>query len=316
MSSKACQKIIITLFLVLFYSSTPLFGQLKNFGTKAKIKPEPTYFFNTYTYYDLIREKGIGVQYHFLPSYSIDISVYSIAPNNYLRDKVLQWDYYDLKGYGFSIRPKFHFSSLGNWYVSPNISFEWLNHGKTWVEYYYGRGSEITNNLEETKGKAFTIGISFGRKINMNRFYIEPFVGFGITDFKGEKTIYEINYRSYYSTVDNPEKERYNQDFLQLFAGIKLGLSFKKYKKHIAIDKKFDEVYIPKANSLKNYFKTVNFEDKTIKKDLRRAYVRYEGLNRNALVKYKRYYRDTAMFYNKMNFLFHRIDSLIAKGNK
>lgn len=293
-----------------------MFAQFKNFGTSAKLKPQPNYLFSIYGYYDLIREKGIGFQYHFLPNYSVDVSFYQIVPNNYLRDKVLQWDYYDLKGYGFSIRPKYHFAGLSKWYASPNISFEWLSHGKTWVEYYNGKGSDIYHSLEETNGKAFTFGVSLGRKISLKTLYIEPFVGFGYTDYKGEKTTYEIDNNKVFSGVIYPKEERYNQGFLQLFAAIKIGFSFKKSKKHLAIDKKFDVVYNPKVTALKNYINTIEYNNPQTSKYLKQACNRYKALDRNALFKYKRYYNDTSMFYAKMDDLITRINNLIILGNK
>jgi hypothetical protein len=59
-----------------------MLGQLKNFGAKAKIKPEPTYFFSTYTYVRYnSRESGLGCSMAtVLPKYSIDVAAYSIKP--------------------------------------------------------------------------------------------------------------------------------------------------------------------------------------------------------------------------------------------
>lgn len=315
MSLKICQKYIITLVLVLFYSSTFVFGQLKNFGTKAKFKPEPNYSFNFYGYFDIARERGLGFQWQLFSKYNLDVAAYLITPNTYFKDKLRQWDYWDLKGFGFNIKPKYQFDLLGKWYISPNIAFEWLKHEKTWVEHmvYY---HEIVNYLTETKGKAYTIGFNFGRKITINRFTLEPFIGLGITSFKGEIITYAIDRPYLFPTQTYPIKESYRQDYFQFNAGLKIGLSFKKSNKHAAIDKKFDEVYIPKSNNLKNYFKTINLKKPISNKNMQRALARYEALNRNALSKYKRYYGDTTVFYSKMDFLFQRIDSLIIKANQ
>ena len=311
----SCQKIIIILFIAFISNKPAALGQFKNFGSQAKHKPQPNYFYSVYAYYDLVRESGVGIQYQLLPSYSIDISAYFINPTNYLKDKILQWDYYDLKGYGFSLRPKYHFSSLGNWYVTPNISFEWLGHGKVWVKemvYYH----QIVNYLTETNGKAYTVGLNFGRKIIINRFFLEPFIGFGVSSFKGEKTTYAIDDANVFPSQTYPIKDVYRQDFFQTNIGLKLGFSFKKSKKHAAIDKKFDDVYIPKAVSLNNYFKPI--DPKTIEnsKYLRKAYSRTKKLNSSALWRYKKNYADTAQFYRKMDTLFSIIDALIIKGNQ
>lgn len=313
-----CQKIIITLLFVLFSSSTLVFGQLKNFGTNSKFKPEPNYFLSVYGYYDAVREYGIGFQYQINNKYSLDLSVHKIYPYGYLYEKILQWDYYDFSGYGCSIKPKFMFSTKNRLYVGLNLAFEQLWHGAVAVENYSGRGTQLYYNTLERNGHGTTIGITVGNKLTYKQLFIEPFVSFGVTTLKAKTIVYSSTYQ-YYNSADEPEyplEYNYNHAFFQTSFGLKIGFSCIKNKKHLAIDKKFDEVYIPKANNLKSYFETVNFKDKTIKKDLRKALARYEALNRNALVKYKKYYRDTTMFYNKIDFLFHRIDSLIIKGNK
>ncbi len=318
MCSKFYQKIIITLFLVLFYSSTLMIGQLKNFGTIAKFKPEPNYIFSVYGYYDIIREYGIGAQYQINNKYSLDLSVYKIYPYGYLYEKILQWDYYDFKGYGCSIKPKFMFSTKNRLYVGLNLAFEQLWHTPVAVEHYNGRGSQFYYDMIERKGYGNTVGITFGNKFTYKHIFIEPFISFGATNLKAKTIIYSSSYK-YYNSADEPKYPKEytsNSSYFQTSIGIKIGASFKKSKKHAAIDKKFDAVYIQKSNNLKNYFKTINFKDKAIKKDLRSAHARFEALNRNALVKYKLYYRDTTMFYKKIDLLFHRIDSLIIKSNK
>ena len=314
MPFKICQKIIITLLLVLFYSSTPVFGQLKNFGTKSKVKPEPVYLLSVYGYADLVREDGVGFQYQLFSKYNIDVAAYLVNPNMYFKDKLRQWDYWDLKGFGFTIKPKYQFDLLGKWYVSPNIAFEWLKHDKTWVEHmvYY---HEIVHFLEESKGKAYTIGLSFGRKIMMNRMMLEPFIGLEITTFKGEKTTYEIDNPRLFSTQTYPIKESYEQTYFQFNVGLKFGLSFKKNKKHIAIDKKFDDVYIPKAIHLMNYFKTMDKKTIEASKNLRMAYSRTKKLNRSILLRFKNNYRDSSAFYKKVDTLFQKIDLLLIKVN-
>lgn len=310
-----CQKIIIRLLFVAIFSSNIVFGQLKNFGTVAKQKPESSYLFNVYGYYDFVREQGVGLQYSFLGLYNLDVSYYNIYPNGGF-NFVSQWDYKDFNGQGISIKPKYQFSFLGRWYIGANVSYEWLKHGIVPVEYYYGRGSMYIYHYQESaKGNAYTIGITFGNKIRYQRIFIEPFFGIGYTEARLNKTIYGVDHKEPYQK-SFPYSESIRQSFFQSNLGVKFGFSFKKSKKHSTIDEKFDKIYVPKSNTLKNYFKSVDFKNQTIKKDLRRALARYEALNRNALSKYKRHYNDTVKLYSKIDFLFNRIDSLIISGNK
>ncbi|MDF2452084.1 MAG: hypothetical protein K0S26_1588 [Bacteroidota bacterium] len=309
------QKIIILLFLISLCSSTRVFGQLKNFGTNATRKPEPNYLISVYGYADLVREHGIGVQYQVLAKYNVDVSVYLINPNTYFKDKIRQWDYYDLKGYGFNIKPKYQFDLLGRWYLSPNIAFEWLRHDKAWVEHmvYY---HQIVNYLTETKGKAYTIGINIGRKIIINRFFLEPFLGMGVTSFKGDIITYAIDDPTVFPSQTYPIKDAYRQDYFQMNIGLKIGISFKKNKKHIAIDKKFDQVYIPKSNQLIRYFKTMDQKTIESNRNLRLSYSRTKKLNRSVLLRYKYNFRDTSAFYRKVDTLFQKIDLQLIKGNE
>lgn len=288
-------------------------GQLKNFGTKAKIKPEPNYLFSFYGYLDLAREGGIGFQYQLYTKYNIDVAAYLITPNTYFKDKLRQWDYWDLKGFGFNIKPKYQFGLLGKWYITPNIAFEWLKHEKTWVEHmvYY---HEIVHFLEETQGKAYTIGFNFGRKIMINRIMLEPFIGVGLTSFKAEKITYEVDRPSLFPSQTFPETESYRQDYLQINIGLKLGISFKKSKQLNAIDKEFDRVYLAKSDSLSSFFKTVSKERLQQNKQLRMAFRRYKALNRHALMTYKKHYYNHEKLYLKIDKLFIIIDSLRYYG--
>lgn len=318
MSLKICQKYVITQFLVFFCSSTLVFGQLKNFGTKAKFKPEPNYFFSIYGYYDVVREYGIGVQYQLNNKFSLDFSLYKIYPYGYLYKKISQWDYYDFNGYGCSIKPKFMFSAKNRFYVGLNLAFEQLWHDSLAVENYNGKGSQFYYTILERKGHGTNIGINMGNKLTYKHLFIEPFISFGVTVLKANTIVYSSTYE-YYNSADEPKypiKYSYNHIYFQTSIGIKIGFSFKKSNKHAAIDKKFDEVYIPKSNNLKNYFKTINLKNPIVNKNMQMALARYEALNRNALSKYKRYYGDTTVFYSKMDFLFQRIDSLIIKANQ
>ncbi|MBC7694857.1 MAG: hypothetical protein H7141_05345 [Burkholderiales bacterium] len=279
------------------------------------MKPEPNYSFNVYGYADLVREYGLGFQCQIFPSYNLDVAAYLINPNTFFKDKIRQWDYYDLKGYGFSFKPKYQFSKLSRVYAGFNISYEKLYHDKVWVDYSYS-DDFVLYALEEAKGSAYNIGITFGTRLTYKRILIEPFWGLGYATANIVATTFEVRGPNVNPNYNYNQSYKPKHDYFQFNIGLKFGLSFKKSKKHNAIDKRFDEVYIPKSNSLKTYFKSINFKDHTVKKDTRRAYARYEGLNRNTLCKYRRYYRDTTKFYSAVDFLFNRIDSLIVKGNK
>jgi hypothetical protein len=316
MRFKIRQKTIIILFFVAIFPSSFAFGQLKNFGTLAEVKPKPNYTYSAYGYFDLIRESGIGFQYQLTNKYNFDFSCYLINKHVDFSSTIKQWDYYDFKGYGISFKPKYLISKLNRFYIGANIAYENLAHDKVWVEYYWGRGSQIYRNLEGTKGWGYTIGTTIGSMLELNHFLFEPFFGIGITSSKLTKTVYETNQYSPDPKIVYPYSTKSNHSFFQMNIGLKLGFSFKKSKKHQLIDEKFDKIYIPKSNNLKSYFKTIDFRNKTIKKDLRRALARYEALNRNALSKYKRHFNDTTKLYSKIDFLFNRIDSLIISGNK
>lgn len=288
-------------------------AQIKSFGTKAKRKPEPNYLFSVYGYYDFVREYGVGVQYHFLPQYSIDFTVYKIYPYSAL-NFVGQWDYKDFTGQGICLKPKFHFSSLGKWFISPNFSYEWLQHDVVPVAVYNGRGSMyIYHYQEEAKGTAYTIGFTFGNKIRVKQLFIEPFFGLGLTNAKLTKTTYGVDHQTF-EKKDFPYTKNIRRNYLQSNLGIKIGLTFKKSKKHQAIDKKFDELYLPKSDSLKAFFKTVTKEQLQQNKNQRLAYYMYKKLNSSSLRRYRKYYNDTTHFYQKMDDLFIQIEKLINYG--
>lgn len=312
------QKKLIVLFIVLLSPTTLVFGQLRNFGTNTKFKPQPNYFYSVYAYYDVVREYGFGIQYQLNNKFSLDLSFHKIYSYGFLYEKIYQWDYYDFQGYGLSLKPKFMFSPRNRLYVGINVSFEQLSHGLVPVEFYNGRGTQFYHEVTESKGTGSTIGITFGNKISYKHIFFEPFLSLGVTNTKTKNTVVSssYDYYSYMSVPQYPITSTHHGLFFQTNIGLKLGFSFKKSKKHEAIDKKFDKLYIPKSNNLKTYFKSVNFKDRSIKKDMRRAYARYEALNRNALQKYRRYYSDTTKLYKAVDFLFNRIDSLIVKGNK
>lgn len=310
------KKLIGCVLLSLLFSN--VFSQLKNFGTRAKFKPEPNYIFSVYAYADLVREDGIGFQYQLNNKYNLDFSAYLVNPNTYFKDKIKQWDYYDLKGYGFSLKPKFQFSKLSRFYVGLNLAYESLRHDNITVEYFtHGAGTQaLYHNQEDAKGFGYTIGLTLGNKLSIKQVFFEPFFGLGVTTAKFNKTIYSST-----NTYNDAKYEVYPKNiiskntFFQLNIGLKLGFSFKKSKKHDAVDKKFDAIYIPKATNLNNYFKNSDQKKIETSKYLRQAYSRTKKLNGSILRRYKQNYRDTTVFYRKVDTLFQKIDLLIIKGN-
>ena len=294
--------LVTALFVMLFNSF--IYGQLKNFGTKAKYKPEPNYHYSVYGYYDLIRESGVGFQYQLGSQLNIDVSAYFINKQYNLNNTIKQEDYYEFKGYGISIKPKFLISRLGRFYVGSNIAYESLQHDMAWVEYHFN------HNLEDAKGEAYTIGLTLGNKVIYKHLFFEPYFGIGITSARLSQTLYDENPLPYFA-VKYPTARVTKNSYFQMNIGLKIGFSFSKSKKHAAIDKKFDEVYIPKSIALGAYFETLDLSNQLPPKRLKRARARYRGLNRNALSAYKYNCFDSTKFYNKMDFLFNRIDSLI-----
>ena len=289
-----------------------VYGQLKNFGAKAKYKPEPNYHYSVYGYYDVIRESGIGVQFQIINKINLDVSGYLINKQSDLGGLVKQWDYYDLRGYGFSLKPKYLLGRFSKLYIGPNIAYEVLHHDKVWVENYSGRGALfIDHYLQDARGTAYTIGFTFGSKINYKQIFLEPFLGLGLTSAKLTQTTYDRDNKDYYPIVNYPIVNVVKMQYLQINLGIKLGFSFKKSKKHEAIDKKFDEVYIPKSIALGVYLNSVEATTKMTPKNLRKAINRYKRLNSSTLRRYKISYIDTTNFFLKTNLLFEKIEDLI-----
>ena len=170
---------------------------------------------------------------------------------------------------------------MNRFYIGANLAIEALHHDKTWVEYTLGRGDRLYE-LEEAKGVAYTLGFTLGNRTTYKRLLIEPFFGMGYvmsglsSKSFGSTTGGAVQYYTQPVAVGN-------HNYFQLNIGIKFGCSFKKNKTNEDIDKKFDEIYIPKSNQLTAYFKTLNLRNKNTSKLLKKAFVRYKTLNRNAL---------------------------------
>jgi hypothetical protein len=304
----------LLLLVFLMLCNAIIYGQFKNFGTKAKYKPEPNFNYSVYAYYDIIRESGVGFQYQVGNRWNLDASVYLINKQYSLSGTISQWDYYDLTGYGFSFKPKYLISKMNRFYIGANLAIEALHHDKTWVEYTLGKGDRLYN-LEEAKGFAYTLGFTLGNRSTYKRLLIEPFFGMGYV-------ISNLSSKSYARTTGGAIQYYTqpvvvgNHNYFQLNLGIKFGYSFKKNKANEGIDKKFDEVYIPMSSQLNTYFKTLDLRNKHTPKFLKKAFIRYKTLNRNALRAYRHNYQDTARFYKNMDYIFNGIDEFINKAKQ
>lgn len=305
-------KSLICGILILLYPSLT-YGQLKNFGTKAKNKPEPNYFISIYAYGDLIRESGVGFQYLLANKFGMDFSFYLINKHVSLAKIIKQWDYYDFSGFGFSFKPKHHFGLLNRSYVGLNFAYERIHHNRVSVEKW---GTDAYKELEDADGYGYTIGITLGKKIPIKHYFLEPFFGIGLTFTEQNRTNYENNSYKYGYQDDTPKYYKDEYEYFQLNLGLKFGFSFKKSKKHQALDKKFDAVYIPKATSLIKYIQTIDFTNPTISADIKRARNRIDRLDRRILRLYNRFYCDTSNLYKKIDSVFYKIDELIIKGNQ
>lgn len=298
----------IHFFLFCCWLSLTTQAQFKNIGNNAKHTPNDKYLISVYGYGDVIRELGGGIQYRIMPQLSLDVGFYNIRKSGRL---IAQWDYYDFKGFGLSIKPKYWFYKLSCFYVCPNISYEWVSHDKAWVE--YGRGDEgYLRYLQATKGKMLTVGVNFGTKINIKQFFIEPFAGFGFSEFKGYTITYDIDasHTNFVPSITLPDNTKYTNSFLQLNLGIKIGVDFIKNKQR---QKVFDfvEQYTPKINALNSFFSKTSFENKNV----RRAYNHYKSLNRKALKAYRKNYFNTQKIQQKMNIHFQVIEGFINQSH-
>ncbi len=256
--------------------------QIKNFGSKAKFKPQPTYACSVYAYYDVFGQIGIGFQHQITDIINFDYSLYMLNNNTYIKNAVAQDDYYDYNGYGINIKSKFMFSPLNRFYIGINIGFQSMYHGAVAWEKYTGSGDPRFNYIEERSGYGTVYGVTVGNKISINKLSIEPFMCLGINSvsFKYTNYYYHTNSNSY---SNYPPSGKSDQTYIHANAGLKIGFSFKKNKMQLAIEAKFEEIYISRADTILKYFKTLSKKDIKSNKYYRIAFARYRGLNRNAL---------------------------------
>lgn len=293
------------------------FGQLKSFGSKARLAPQKAYQYSAYVYGDAVREYGLGIQRQFSSYFSMDVSLQRFYTHGIFYKKILQWDYYDLSGYGLSLKPKYMFGDVRRTYVGLNVSFEKLSHGTVPVNYYNGSGSRYYDDYMESEGLGTTIGLVMGGKIGIRRFFLEPFFGMGFTHYKFRSTVHSTTNSDYiYAGKTYPYSQSGKELFFQANLGLKFGVSFKKSKLQKAIDKKFDEVYLPKIKRLKATFDTVDAQDPSTPAGLAATKKRLEKLNRQIIRHFNDYYNDTTWLYRRVDDRILVIDELINKGNQ
>lgn len=305
-------------FLFLFFCSfSPLHGQLESFGSKATFLPQKAYLYSAYVYYDLVRECGAGVQRSITSYFSMDLSLQRFYTHGILYKKILQWNYYDLSGYGISLKPKFMFGAFRNAYVGLNLSFEKLGQGITPVEYmdYYNHIPYY--EYTETKGYGSTIGAVMGVKIGIRRLFLEPFFGMGCTYYKYQYITHGTTNSSHiYQGKKFPQSASGRQTFFQANLGLKFGVSFKKNKLQKAIDKRFDEVYIPRVQHLKTISDSIDPKNVLTPQSLVAGKKRLEMLNRKVIRYFNQCHTDTTWFYQKVDGRILVIDELLNKKNQ
>lgn len=288
--------------------------QIKNFGSKAKYKPQPTYLYSVYGYYDVFGQIGIGFQHQITHILNFDYALYKLNNNTYMKNAVAQDDYYDYNGYGINVNTKFMISPLNRFYIGVNIGFQSMYHGAVAWEKYTGSGDPRFNFIEERSGYGAFYGVTVGNKICINKLSIEPFMCLGLNSVSFNYTNYY--YHSSYNPSSNyPTTGKGNQTYLYANAGLKIGFSFKKNKIQQAIDAKFDELYIPKEIELTQLIKTYDFKQMHESFFLKEARFSLIVLNYQSKKIYKSNYPDTASMYLDISSKLHRIESLISYNN-
>ncbi len=295
-------------------SNSFVYGQLKNFGTNAKHKPGPDFRYSVYGYYDVVREIGVGAQFQIQNKWSLDVSVYNVRSSEYFKMQISQWDYHDFRGYGLSLKPKWLLGPMNRFYVGLNLACEYLKHDIIWENYSAVGDHYDLFVLKSANGAAFNLGSTIGIKQHYKQLFIEPFLTIGISIVDMKSTIYGARgavgflpnepYPYTISSSSHNGSFPIENKFLHFNIGIKVGVSFKNAsQKREAINKKFDAVYIPKSDSLTNYFNTVGFELIEKSANLKVAFENYKRLNRQILGTYQFHY-DTNVFYLKVNNLY------------
>lgn len=305
----------LTCGLLILLCTSITYGQLKNFGTNAKCKPEPNYIHSIYSYYDVFGQIGLGYQHQIINISSIDFSIYKLNNNHFIKNGISQDDYYDYEGYGISITPKFMFSQLNRFYIGGNIGIQSMSHGSVKWEHYSGSGDPRYYYNEERKGYGITGGFVIGNKVLIKKIFFEPYLCAGLSTVEYSYTSYS-NYRNGIKNTTLPINGNENQTYLHANIGLKVGFSFKKNKQHEILDKKFDEVHNPKIEALLNDISAKDFKKNSTRFFLIAAKKNTQSINRKLLRIYKRKYEDTALIYSKVNLEIHDIYELIKMSEK
>jgi hypothetical protein len=299
-----------------FFAGTPILGQLNHFGTNSKQKPVTYYTLTAYAYHDFVRESGLGIQHQLGANWSVDYSLFYIHRNLGLKNIIQQWDYYDFTGGGFSIKPKWHLTKAGGFYVGATYSLEYIEHGIIPVEYYSGRGSDLYYDYDKCSGRASTVGLLIGSRSWIKAVAIEHFFVIGATVASIQRTTYSTTAGYPHKNQNYPSTVNTGGTYFNLNFGIKIGIGCKKSKKHQAMDAKFDEVYTPRYKALKAYMSSVDFERLANPRPMDKAYKMLLKTDKVFLKIHKWNYIDTTRMYQKFEKYFDEIDGLIEQGKR
>lgn len=276
------------------------------------MKPQPIYKYSSYVYYDVFGQIGLGVQKQFENNFSLDLSLFRLNNNIFIKNFIAHEDYYDYSGYGFCITPKFMPARLNQFYIGFNLGFQTMSHEAVKWEKYTGSGDPRFNFIEERKGYGVIGGVVVGSKVCVRKLAIEPFLCLGLSSvtYSYKNYYYSTNYGKP-SSINYPANGNGIYAYLHSNLGVKIGYSFKKDKRHVKIDEKFDAVFIPEVNALKNEIKTRVVEKKPISVFLIAAKGYTEGLNSKFLKIYKSNYLDTTKFYTEVSKSISKVKGLL-----
>lgn len=297
-----------------YFQTLNVKSQLKDFGSNSKTQLQPRFKYEPYVFADLIKNFGIGIQHQINPYFSLDASLF-LTYSNPLIDGMNE-DYNDFKGFGISVCPKFHFSPAGSFYIGLYNSLESLQHGKTTTSIAYPlQHSQYYTVVSSSSGTALTLDLAFGKKYQINNKALEIYVMLGAMKFIKSESVY-------YSSTYNPDNLSfpYSKENTNLYADVRLGLKFcfgvKKIKRNTELDKKFDEDYIPRYNSLANYTYSLWKDKRSKTKQISSTYAKIRGTNKKMLRIYRRNYYDLEGMYKKMDLQIKMLEGMVENIKK
>ncbi len=184
---------------------------------------------------------GVGILYTrpYTESASYDMA---FAQFSFLKSSNQSWfdhSYYNRKGFGIEVIPKFFISKKKNLYIGPQLCFRYYNYHNKWIfindepgDYYY----RANYAYQSEKSTAVHLNIMFGVQTPpIKRFLFDAFISFGFMYRGGtvsrsiEKTT-GINYGTYLVNYDPPQAFKGGGFSLSGQIGLRLGLRFGKTK--------------------------------------------------------------------------------------